>query len=209
MFEEIDSGQNRRPVTYLIGIWFLCCINGMAILTDYAITDTPTVAAPRPQPLDMISAEKHTLLVFLHPKCPCSQASVRQLGRIMARCQDQLIVDVYFYRPLKESNGWAQTNLWNAARRIPGVAARIDPDGKMAKFFKVNCSGHAVLYDTRSQLQFSGGLTAGRGHEGDSTGSDAVIRGVRDRHATVSQTPVFGCRLYAAASDSALERSRP
>ena len=35
-------------------------------------------------------------------------------------------------------------------------------------------SGQTLLYDTKGHLVFSGGITGGRGHEGDNTGRESI-----------------------------------
>ena len=56
-----------------------------------------------------------------------------------------------------------------------------------------------VLYDRDARLAFSGGMTASRGHEGDSHGRSAVTRLVLTGASHRSRAPVYGCPLQSAA----------
>jgi hypothetical protein len=51
------------------------------------------------------------------------------------------------------------------------------------------------VYDTTGILEFHGGITDGRGHEGDNDGMLAVLAIGRDEKSPVSKTPVYGCSL--------------
>ena len=70
------------------------------------------------------------------------------------------------------------------ARRISGRPWRtcrgwrcvLDPGGAEARRFGVATSGHVLLYDTRGDLIFSGGITPGRGEQGDNAGPGGVAR---------------------------------
>jgi hypothetical protein len=48
---------------------------------------------------------------------------------------------------------------------------------------------------------FAGGVTASRGHEGTSTGGDALAALLEGAPSTTASTPVFGCRLVTPAKD--------
>jgi hypothetical protein len=71
----------------------------------------------------------------------------------------------------------------------------VDKDGKNAVAFGASTSGDVRVYDTSGALRFSGGITDGRGHEGDNTGLDSVLDLVRVGKSPVSATPVYGCSL--------------
>ena len=133
--------------------------------------------------------------MFVHPRCPCSTASLRELERLMARCVDELDATIYFMRPADAPDAWAQGSLWNHAAQIPGVQTVIDAAGKQAERFAAKTSGSVVLYDATGRLLYEGGITAGRGHEGDNRGKDALISLARGEAAANKTCPVYGCSL--------------
>lgn len=76
-----------------------------------------------------------------------------------------------------------------------------DGDGVEAKRFGAFTSGQALLYDAQGQLRFSGGITDSRGHEGDNAGREAIEAILAGKTATTTLTDVFGCGLFAPASE--------
>jgi hypothetical protein len=75
------------------------------------------------------------------------------------------------------------------------VEVSIDNEAKDASIFGATTSGQVMVYDASGAIRFSGGITDGRGHEGDNAGLSAILGLVRDGKAAVSTTPVYGCSL--------------
>ena len=67
-----------------------------------------------------------------------------------------------------------------------------------ARRYGAATSGYAVLYAPDGRLAFAGGITAGRGHEGDNAGEDAILDAINSGPAGGCPTrmPVFGCALF-------------
>ena len=138
---------------------------------------------------------KDTLVMFVHPQCPCSRASIAELNRIMAKCPNRLAVHIYFFRPNNYGDDWVKTDLWRAAAAIPGVSVHEDIDGAQANLFGAETSGYVLLYDTHAKLIFSGGITGSRGHAGDNAGEDTIVSLADGQAVSLTQTSVFGCSL--------------
>ena len=64
-----------------------------------------------------------------------------------------------------------------------------------ASSFAVATSGGVVLYNARGRLLFKGGITAARGHEGDSFGQERIASLLTTGAADRAAAPVFGCAL--------------
>jgi hypothetical protein len=142
------------------------------------------------------SDSEHTLVLFAHPHCPCTAATLRELERIAARCRDRAKVLVVFSTPQDAPEGWEQGSLWERARALPDVTVVRDLDGLEARRFGARISGSTLLFDRRGSLRFSGGITAARGHEGDNSGSSAIVDLVLEGATESPATPVFGCPLF-------------
>jgi hypothetical protein len=187
-------------------LWLGLVGAGFAVLLNYqtaigAVGQTPSHWPAAAQvPLD---ASRPTLIMFAHPKCPCTRASLEELNRLLARSSGKVAAQVLFYKPAGFSEDWARTGLWPSAAAIPGVAAREDFDGAQARLFGAQTSGYLVLYDPRGQLLFHGGITGSRGHAGDNAGEDAVVLLLTGRAAGLRQTPVYGCSLLGECQISA------
>jgi hypothetical protein len=137
--------------------------------------------------------------MFAHPQCGCSKASLGELAIIMARARDKVAAYVFFYVPADQPKTWAHTDLWDEAKAIPGVHTAEDQQNSMAEAFGVFTSGQILLYDVDGQLVFNGGITASRGHSGDSYGRDAILALIggtpRGQANLPIKAPVFGCSL--------------
>jgi hypothetical protein len=138
-----------------------------------------------------------TLVMVVHPQCPCTQASISELAIVMARCHNKVKAYVVLVRPGAFPPGWEQSDLWRRANEIPGVSTVVDERGSLSQRLKAATSGQCYLYNAQGDLLFSGGITGGRGHEGDNFGVDAVTATVFGSQAKHS-TPVFGCPLFNA-----------
>jgi hypothetical protein len=179
-----------------IGIWLVTVIAGMGILANYANLAGPTGNAPNRIADFVTGTPGHfQLLMFVHPRCPCTVASVNELARIMSRCSTMCEAVVYFIRPESVSDEWVHGTTWGAVAKIPGVRAVIDYKGVAAARYGSKTSGDVLLYDSSGKLRFHGGITGARGHEGDNAGESAVISLVLWGSSNVDNSPVFGCGL--------------
>ncbi len=168
----------------------------MLLLWDYALTPGRESERLSQWPADsnlVLGKDRPTLLVFVHPRCPCSRATIQELAVALAAGQRPLNIQVVVYKPGDAQAGWEQTDLWHAAQGIPRVALYVDYGGVEAKRFSVTTSGHALLFAADGTCIFSGGITAARGHQGASAGQDALVALLTGGQRQVSSTPVYGC----------------
>lgn len=75
------------------------------------------------------SEQEKTLILFAHPRCPCTRASLGELEKIVAHCQGTITPWVVFFKPDGAEPGWEQTDLWRTASAIPGVHVLCDVGG--------------------------------------------------------------------------------
>lgn len=136
------------------------------------------------------------LLVFLHPRCPCTMATIGELERLLARTPALTDVRIVLLAPAADPAAWADSA---AARRIDHLgAARVpDPGGALARAFGAQTSGAVRLFGSDGALWFAGGITPGRGHEGDNDGTRAILCSLRASAPSPIATPVFGCGLHS------------
>jgi len=189
----------RRVRDLLIGgAWLVVILGAMGLFTRY--TEKPGEAASAPS-LWPKESSLHatpglaTLVLLAHPMCPCTRATLEDLARLLVRVPGKVSVHVLFIRPVGTSSEWERSDLWALARSIPGVAVAIDPAGVEANRFGGATSGEALLYGTDGRLKFAGGITASRGHEGDSPGADRIVSLLMTGSAELATAPVFGCPL--------------
>jgi hypothetical protein len=188
--------------------WLVVVASGMGLLASYA-NQAGASASTVPQQIassSLADGRTHRLVMFVHPYCPCSNASMAELARLMSRCTEKIETTVYFYRPENQPDRWVEGALWSAAKRIPGVSVQTDSQGRIAAQFGATTSGHVILYGPLGDLRFHGGITARRGHEGDSTGKATVMSIVQGDNVNVGECPVFGCALRPTAARNSESR---
>jgi hypothetical protein len=190
----------RFIVAGLFTAWIAAIGTGLSALWAYASVAAPSSPVATTWPAQAAVARGNTLptlVLFAHPKCPCSRASLGELSRVLTHVQGRVETIIVFYRPSTAAPGWERTDLREAAEAIPDARVLSDPDGAAAKAFGVLASGHTLLYGTDGRLLFSGGITAARGHAGDNAGSRSIVSLTLGSGPAVSKTPVFGCFLRA------------
>jgi hypothetical protein len=179
-------------------VWIVIVIMGFRGLSKYETSpgtkgETP-VSWPTQSQL-MRVARFPTLVMFAHPQCPCTQASLNEFSEIVVRSNGMLDAHLVFFKPEGASDEWGKSSLWKDATRIPGVIVHLDEGNKEAAYFGVQTSGHTLLYDKEGRLLFTGGLTEGRGVVGESHGS-RTLAALLNHSATVQPpTSVYGCSL--------------
>jgi hypothetical protein len=183
---------------FLASVWLVAVLAGMAALVSYSLTpgSEGAPAAHWPQGIALpLRADRPTLIMTVHPRCPCSRASLNELSRLMAAAPDSLWAYVLFVEPDHAGTPWEQTDLWRTAARIPGVVVSLDRGGQEARQLGAATSGQALLYEPTGRLLFAGGITPGRGHAGDSIGRASILDIVGKLAPARATAPVFGCPL--------------
>jgi hypothetical protein len=147
-----------------------------------------------------LSPNLPTLILFAHPHCPCTRATLQEFDELLTNLARRVAPTIVFTLPPGVPPHWEQGELWQSAAKMPGVRVIADPDGREASRFGVRGSGHVLLYTSSGDLVFNGGITPSRGHAGDNPGRSAIISFVIFGRAAVSRTPVYGCPLLDAPS---------
>ena len=200
------SARTSRRATVVtamvVAAWLLSVAIGFAILVRYDQRSgqpaDPPMRWPARSALERTSG-RATLVMLVHPRCPCSRASLEELDGIIASAPGRATVHVVFVTPRALTDDWDESDLWRTAARMPGVHLQ-DDDGTEAARFGSSTSGQVVLYDADGALRFSGGITPSRGHAGDNAGRAVVIALLLGRPADeTARTPVFGCSLHDPA----------
>jgi hypothetical protein len=203
---------SRRAVLALVtAVWAAAVTTGMGLLWSYGSTPGPAGDPParRPPPGAMRPGPgRATLVMAVHPNCPCTRASLSELARLMTRAGGRVDARVLILSPRRRPKDWGRSTHWETASRIPGVEVVADVAGAEAARFGLKTSGHVVLYDAGGSLRFSGGITAARGHEGENDGLDAAVEAAAGRPALAATHPVFGCPIFDAPDVSGREVSR-
>jgi hypothetical protein len=181
-------------------LWLSIAVGGVFYLARYentpAAQDVSYPPVFPPESRIERGRERPTLIFFAHPKCPCTRASLRELARLMTDAGGKLQAYVVFIKPAGAGDEWTKTDLRTSAEAIPNARVLIDEDERETKIFGAQTSSLTLLYDRDGNLRFSGGITAGRGHEGDNAGRRAVFELITEEVDKKVETLVFGCPLH-------------
>lgn len=205
--ESEPSPRTRSLVLAVVTVlWLMLVGAGLILLMIYANRpgDRGFVPTTWPQHSDLPRTEaRPTLLVFAHPKCPCTRATIDELAWIMTQCGDSVDCRVLFLQPAGHESEWSHTDSWRTASAIPGVQVLADVKCRAAGVFGARTSGHVMLYDGRGQLRFEGGITPSRGHRGGNRGRERVVSLVTSDIAAFALPPSYhGGEFGAPAADS-------
>lgn len=188
----------------VVSIWVLSVTAGIYLLSRYSNTAGPVGPVQNKWPsVSRIAARagEASFLVFVHPKCACTRATLGELERLMPyldrRAQTYIVVaDTGL--SLKEANGYKD----QLQRRFPAAGVLSDDGNREANIFGSRTSGQTFLYDEQGQIVFNGGITPERGHMGDSEGRSRILNWAEGNVSAKGRSvPVFGCLLQEERSE--------
>jgi len=186
---------------WLIIPWGMAAVAGSVLLWSYKLAPGAVGAVPPTWPAASTlprTAGRATVVLFAHPRCPCTRASLAELGALA----EELGPEVDVVIAAAEFAGVAETAEFSAlVGRVPRARRVADPERREAQRFGARTSGQVVVYGRAGELLFSGGITDARGHAGSSAGR-ARIQQILAGHAATAHAPVFGCNLFASEPGS-------
>lgn len=186
-------------LSLLLLIWLSVSIAGMVYLARYENTPAESnVSHPSAFPAESLiqpDGENPLLIFFVHPKCPCTRASLNEFKRLMTDLDGKLQIYFVFMKPLDADENWTKTDLRASAEALPNVRVLIDENERETTLFNAQTSGLILLYDRKGNLKYNGGITSSRGHEGDNAARQAIYNIIKFDSDENSKMPVFGCPL--------------
>jgi len=202
---SLQTGRSRPAATLAaVGLVLLTAVaTGFSALWRYEFRAGAPAATTGRWPAHAslaLDPARPNLVLFAHPRCPCTRATIGELDRLAAQAGDRLRIAVLFLADAGRGASWTHTDLWNHAARIPGVEVLEDSGGAVAASFGARTSGQALLFSAGGELLFEGGITASRGHSGDNPGVAAILAHVLGQDPRGCSTPVFGCSLVTEAA---------
>lgn len=201
---DLQRPEGKRwPLITLCVVWGLALLSGFLLLFAYKGTSTDLgYAAPSKFPAEsslLAAADKPTLLMFIHPRCACSRASLAELERVLLRVGEAAKTYVVVH---SDTDVMIDTDITQKAAHLPNVVMVADAAGREAARFLASTSGHTLLYSAQGNLVFSGGLTNTRGHEGPSFGQEHLLSALSAQVSARKHAEIFGCSLKEKESVS-------
>jgi hypothetical protein len=197
----------RSPAIVLISLWAIAIVGGFMMLAKHENTpgdvgstaETWIAGAPIER-----AADRATLIMFVHPRCPCVHAGLVELDRLISKCGNGVLVNVIVYQPAEPDSAWSSATARLPIPRAANLRTIQDPAGRLAATFGVETSGDCLLYSPDGRLLFHGGITASRGHAGDSPQLETLAELIATRNEPLlTVMPVFGCPLFESGTNLA------
>lgn len=185
------------PALPVLGLTW-CMITGVCLHALFVHAYEPAAVHavrngwPASSAIERPSARRQVVL-FAHPACPCTAASLQKLAEIVERLPGIDATVVFVTRGLPPALGTGGTAV-RVARELPQIQIVFDAH-REAEAFQATVSGEAFAFHPDGSLLFHGGLTAGRGHAGDSESARQLEAALRGDERAVRECPVYGCRL--------------
>lgn len=206
MFRKGSSSAFRRVLWVSMScLWLGIGAIGLTLLAWHENTPGTSSTSPSKWPpgsqIDL-SDRGSTLVMFAHPQCPCTRASLGELEKIVARYPTKIETWVVFLKPMNADKSWTTTDQVATALALPNVKVLFDLDGTEANRYGATTSGQTLLFDHGGNLQFSGGITFARGHAGDNPGRCAIESLLSGATSDRRTSPVFGCSLQTPSSSN-------
>lgn len=193
--------RRRNLLLLLAGLWLAGLVGGFAALQAYA-GRPGELAEPGSAALTWLEAHRRPgrplVVMAVHARCPCTDASLAELGDFLARTRGTCDALLLRYSP-----DLASAATPGETRVLGGVAVPLiaDPAGRLAADLGALTSGSVILMDASGHIRFHGGLTLERGHRGRSPAQDAMLKLVESAgDSALRVAPVYGCPLPAQNS---------
>lgn len=192
------ADQRHRVILWVAAVvWITGIACGYAAMWRFQRKAGESAVAPVRWPSSSRLAratDAPTLVLFAHPRCPCTRASVAELRELLST-EARVRTYVLVLKPHEFPDGWEKTDVWRNAASIPGVTVISDVDGIEAARLGAKTSGQTLVYDAAGTLVFSGGITALRGEAGENSGVRSIASILSGAGPDRATTSVFGCAI--------------
>ncbi|MBW7927116.1 MAG: hypothetical protein H3C58_03300 [Fimbriimonadaceae bacterium] len=170
----------------------------VAVMASALQYDTKPGLGPIQQPgVREADPGRWTLIMIVHPDCPCTKASLRNLAAILDATRLPVRAEIVGAMPPGYEG--PKKNLAMARGIVKSELVIMDAD-RALQTYGARTSGHLFVYDPDQDLVYSGGLTPARGAE-DAMSSMRWFKALVHQGAIASSAPTFGCSLRSATGE--------
>ena len=168
----VGPSRRRRIFAYALAVvWGLALVPGIWYLLAFETTPGLQSSPASAWPAHFVPEQDPrlpTLVVALHPRCSCSQATLAELEEAAKHFDHPynaiLLIDV----PRGADYQWREVSFYREAQQALHAKVILDEDGRLAASFGALTSGEVFFYSaadktSRRSLLFAGGVTGSRG----------------------------------------------
>jgi len=192
----------------MTAVWLVLSVSGICAFWNYTFVSAELSHTQNmlPSETDLSPDFEHSLLlVFVHPKCACTIATLEELKTLWSRLSQRRVAPMpaltFVVRTPEELSGWDETPIVRMCREFAGGHVYFDANGVETRRFGITTSGTLALYGSHENLLYIGGITQSRGHRGPSAGSEQLFRALETGRACTSNVPVFGCLMFSGSDE--------
>ncbi len=199
----ISASSILRPPVIAFAAWLAAVTAVFGALGIYGSKPGADSHPPADWPQDTSiehGIEGATLLVFVHPGCPCTRATLENLKDVSPDTSLSIVLISSEDASRITSDLASCRQQLRELERCENATHFPDIDGQETNRFQVTTSGHCLLYDSSGRLTFSGGITSSRGHQGANVGL-ACLKAALNGHSVHDSYPVYGCPLLVQPVD--------
>ena len=208
---RIQGSLRYRQIAIGGAAWLICIVIGFWTLLVHDTESTSTAGHVEAAWVTHASLSNHIdreelrdltpdagelhIVMALHPKCPCTHNTMRELARLVSIDPLGTRCTFLVHLPATKSLSWMDTETTQMARELPNTQLIVDRESSRAKRLGLNRSGEAMVITHDGKVSFRGGITAGRSCLMENPGARAIENLVHRIAISPLTTPTFGCPL--------------
>jgi hypothetical protein len=221
--------QIQRFLPLLLLLWLIALVPATRKLMAFewstgATGLTPTrLSTSASKGLAQNDGRSALLVVAIHPLCSCTRATLKELEDSAPGWKQPYHATFLIYKAKSQSGSatavstrvsdfdWHHTAYIREAQQALNAEVIDDLNGEQAAKLGALTSGEVLLYSAPDpqgsrRLLFSGGVTAGRGMEGENGSITALEQAINAQNLNAASTqpgahaPVYGCGLAALSN---------
>ena len=203
VMDRLKRSRQRWAILTATVIWGLAVAIGFLALQLHGASSGQSGSAvehwPRRSRIPLTTG-RPTLIVAVHPLCACTRASVWELTHVLTRCEAQVEVYIFIFRPEHSGHGWGRQMACAVSARCPVFICWAIPRAKKRPA-SVPAPPALLHYTLRMGDSFSAaGSPVPGAIEGDNDGRRALLGLIEgNTSSNPRETPVFGCPIFPAS----------
>ena len=118
----VSLGRVKQPWAGVAAAWGAVVVLGLLYLEAYADRPGDSGAPPAVWPAQSRvkrDGRRPTVLIFLHPQCPCSRASLAELVHVVERCRTRVLRSTPCCWPVQAFDRWGRSRIEQDLAGIP------------------------------------------------------------------------------------------